>query len=121
MNEFLRLLRNQWDRVAAGVGVIVGLGALFAGWNGMSNALYPAEQFPYVISGGILGLFLLGIGATLWVSADLRDEWRKLDELTRLAADLGSSSAPAEPTLGSSAAAEADLDAGPALRVKGAR
>ncbi|HMC79090.1 MAG TPA: hypothetical protein VKO35_00895, partial [Acidimicrobiia bacterium] len=27
------------------------------------------------------GLFLLGVGATLWHSADLRDEWRKLDRL----------------------------------------
>jgi hypothetical protein len=29
------------------------------------------------------GLFLLGLGALLWLSADLRDEWRKLDAIDR--------------------------------------
>jgi hypothetical protein len=36
---------------------------------------------PYIASGGLGGIFLLGLGSTLWLSADLRDEWRKLDEL----------------------------------------
>jgi hypothetical protein len=40
-----------------------------------------AEQLPYVISGGLVGLTLVVISATLWISADLRDEWRKLDVL----------------------------------------
>ena len=42
-----------------------------------------AQQIPYIISGGIGGLFLLGLGAMLWLSADLRDEWRKLDAIER--------------------------------------
>jgi hypothetical protein len=29
----------------------------------------------------VAGLFALGAAATLWLSADLRDEWRKLDEI----------------------------------------
>jgi hypothetical protein len=33
------------------------------------------------VSGGLVGLFLLGIAGTLWLSADMRDEWRKLDRL----------------------------------------
>jgi hypothetical protein len=37
-------------------------------------------------------MFLLGLGAMLWLSADLRDEWRKLDRIERR---LGS--APATP------------------------
>ena len=45
----------------------------------MSGSPYAAAQLPYIISGGIGGIFLLGVGATLWLSADLRDEWRKLD------------------------------------------
>ena len=72
-------LRLQWDRVLAWAFVGVGAGALIAGWVGVSGSPYAAGQLPYIISGGIGGIFLLGIGATLWLSADLRDEWRKLD------------------------------------------
>ncbi len=60
--------------VAGGIGVVLG-------WIGVSGAVYPAEQLPYLVSGGLGGLFLLGVGATLWLSADLRDEWRHLDTL----------------------------------------
>ena len=41
----------------------------------------PGDQIPYMMSGGIGGLFLLSIGITLWISADHRDEWRKLDAI----------------------------------------
>ena len=44
----------------------------------------PAAQIPYILSGGVLGIILVGIGATGWLSADLRDEWRKLDDLEGL-------------------------------------
>jgi hypothetical protein len=71
----------QWDRAGAWLAIAAGLGALIAGWIGTSGTGYAAEQIPYVISGGLIGLFLLGIGAMLWLSADLRDEWRKLDDL----------------------------------------
>jgi hypothetical protein len=77
----IRYLRAQWDRVAAFVALVAGGAALVAGWFGASGSGYPAEQLPYVISGGLGGLFLLGLGATLWLSADLRDEWRKLDRV----------------------------------------
>jgi hypothetical protein len=42
-----------------------------------------AQQIPYLISGGVGGLFFLGLGAMLWLSADLRDEWRRLDAIER--------------------------------------
>jgi len=76
-----KLLKTQWDRAAA-IG-FTALGALFllVGWIGVSGTAYLAEQAPYIVSGGIGGLFLLGLGSTLWVSADLRDEWRKLDRI----------------------------------------
>ena len=47
----------------------------------LSAPMLTAQQVPYVVSGGIGGLFLLGVGGMLWLSADLRDEWRKLDSL----------------------------------------
>jgi len=83
----MRYVRAQWDRITGAVAVAGGGVALALGWAGISHSIYPAAQLPYVISGGIAGLFLLGVGATLWLSADLRDEWRHLADMEdRLAA-----------------------------------
>jgi hypothetical protein len=79
----LLYLRVQWDRVAAWVCVAGGAVALLMGYAGVSDTLSNADQIPYVVSGGLVGIFLLGLGALLWLSADLRDEWRKLDEIER--------------------------------------
>ncbi len=77
----MKWIRNQWDRVAA-VGLMVAAAlAMLAGWLGVSRSAYPAESMPYIVSGGFFGLLLIGIGAVLWLSADLRDEWRKLDSI----------------------------------------
>lgn len=81
--DFLTFLRTQWDRVAAWVAVGLGAVMLVLGWTGVTSTPYAFEQIPYVISGGLGGIFLLGVGAMLWISADLRDEWRKLDEIAR--------------------------------------
>lgn len=79
-----RWLRNQWDRTTAGVAVAVGAVALLGGWLGASGTVYPAQQIPFIISGGLVGVVLVGLGATMWASADMRDEWRKLDEIQDL-------------------------------------
>jgi len=84
----LTILRAQWDRVAATVAVLLGALALLNGWLGVSGTAYAAEQIPYVVSGGLVGIFLLGLAAVLWLSADLRDEWRKLDDLEQRLAGL---------------------------------
>jgi uncharacterized membrane protein YfcA len=77
-------LRAQWDRVAAWLMIAGGVIALLVGWWGVSHTAYLAEEMPYLVSAGLFGLFLLGLGATTWLSADLRDEWRKLDEIAEL-------------------------------------
>jgi hypothetical protein len=82
--SFLRWLRNQWDRVAGAGLMAAGAVVLVLGWVGAADAIYPAEQIPFLLSGGLLGVFLLGLGATAWISADLRDEWRKLDRLEEI-------------------------------------
>jgi hypothetical protein len=74
-------LREQWDRVAAVVAVTVGALMLLLGWVGVEGKIYLGQQMPYVVSGGLGGIFVLGIGAVLWLSADMRDEWRKLDDV----------------------------------------
>jgi hypothetical protein len=85
--ELMKWVRAQWDRVAAVTAIAIGMVALVVGWIRISDEVYPAAQLPYILSGGLGGLFLLGLGSTLWLSADLRDEWRELrrlrDELAR--------------------------------------
>lgn len=76
-----RWLRLQWDRVSAVVLMVCGVVALALGFQGVANAVLPAGQIPYVLSGGVGGLFALGAGATLWLAAELRDQWHKLDSL----------------------------------------
>ena len=94
--ELKLLLQSQWDRVAAVCLVGVGALALFLGWLGVSDAALSAKQLPYVVSGGLVGIAFVGLGATVWLSADLRDEWRKLDRLEEAVRDL-SNSAQVEP------------------------
>ena len=86
-----RLLSLFWDRVAAVTCVVVAVITLIVGWVQVSSYSQAGDQIPYVMSAGIGGLFLLAVGLTLWLSADLRDEWRKLDvideSLRRLAGE----------------------------------
>jgi hypothetical protein len=81
--DLKEFLRHQWDRV--GAWIAIGLGGLFLllGWLGVSDTVFPAEQLPYIISGGLVGACFVGIGAMLWLSADLRDEWTELHEIAR--------------------------------------
>jgi hypothetical protein len=79
--ELLKWCRMQWDRVLACVAMAVGLVQLVVGWLGVSGTGYVAKQVPYVVSAGLGAIVSLLIGGTLWLSADLRDEWRALDQL----------------------------------------
>ena len=99
MENLRRWLTTQWDRAAAVAAVLVGALALALGWWGMSDSAFPAAQLPYLVSGGMVGLFAVGIGATLWLSADLRDEWRKLDRIEQRVEAIADTlaAAPAEP------------------------
>lgn len=95
--EIMKALRAQWDRALA-IGIsVLGLIVIGLGWLGVSGTGYVAEQLPYAISGGIFGLFLLFVGATLWLSADLRDEWRKLDSIDSRLERIFADEEPAEP------------------------
>jgi hypothetical protein len=89
----MNYLKAQWDRAGALVLLIAGIVTLILGWVGISGTSFTAEQLPYIISGGIASLFLMGVGGVMWLSADLRDEWRKLDGLERALVSNGLASA----------------------------
>jgi hypothetical protein len=91
------LVRLGWDRLSAAILVAVGAIAVILGWIGVSGADLPSKQLPYLVSGGIGGLYILGVAAVLWLSGDLRDEWSRLGEIkTMLGALAGTELVDAE-------------------------
>jgi hypothetical protein len=79
--ELLKWIRLQWDRALAVCAAVAGVVLLIVGWVDVSSTAYVAKQIPYVVSAGLGGIAALIIAGTLWLSADLRDEWRALDRL----------------------------------------
>jgi hypothetical protein len=80
-------IRQQWDRALALVAAAAGVVALLLGWIGVSGAALVTQQIPYLVSGAVVGLLAFGAASTLWISADLRDEWAKLDDIHRAITD----------------------------------
>lgn len=78
MRSLLTLVHAQLGRVAGFGFIAAGAIALLAGYHGVATSAYVAQQLTYVVSGGLVGLFLLGLGTSLLISSDLHDEWRKL-------------------------------------------
>lgn len=79
--DVMTALRTQWDRIGAVVAIVIGLVSLLLGYIGVSGTEYVVKQMPYIIANGLFGIFMLGVGTALWLSADLRDEWRELRAL----------------------------------------
>lgn len=76
--NMIRFARLQWDRTLAAICVLAGAILLIVGWFHVSDTGFVAEQLPYLASEGLGGVFLLGLGGMLWLSADMRDQWREL-------------------------------------------
>ena len=76
-------IKQQWDRALAMVAAAVGVVSLVLGWIGVSGVALVTQQIPYLVSGAVVGLLAFGVASTLWISADLRDEWAKLDDIYR--------------------------------------
>jgi hypothetical protein len=103
-----RATRPVWGWVLVGIGLLL---VLF-GYLGISREALVAKQLPYLISGGILGLALVGFGAMLVGTEDLKRTQERIDHLEDLVADLHAVllSRPDAPTLsanGDSAAQQA--------------
>jgi hypothetical protein len=69
--------------ILAAVAIVGGAIALLVGWYGVSGTYDSAEQTAYLVSGGLGGLFLAGVGAVLISTSNARQAERKIDELQR--------------------------------------
>ncbi len=78
MNGLGRFLRAEWDRVAGYGCIAAGLALLVAGIAGVRSSADVIDEISYLVTGGIGSIFLLGVGSTLLLSADLHDDFRKL-------------------------------------------
>ena len=85
--------------VLALVAGIAGGIALLIGYFGVSGTLDPAKQLPYLISGGIGGLFLLGLAAALLFSSDLGATRADIARLQETVEELGERVADLQATL----------------------
>ena len=79
--DLKRFLQAEWDRVAGYGFVLAGAVALVFGFVGVRNSADVIDEISYLVTGGIGAIFLLGVGATLLLSADLHDDFRKLDRV----------------------------------------
>lgn len=81
-----------------GIGILL----IVLGWNGAANIDYVSGQMPYVISGGLGGLALVGAGLALTVVHAIRQELArlsgKLDELGTIIHEFGAVRGGAGPT-----------------------
>lgn len=79
--DFVNWLKSQRDRVVAWLLIAIGGLCILGGWLGVTNTVQVYNQLTYLVSGAIVGLFFLGVGIALLLSADFHDEWRKLDRI----------------------------------------
>ncbi len=68
-------------RTAGALVAAAGIVALILGWGGVSDAPVLSAQLPYIVSGGLIGLALLGIGLTMVVESALGRERRRLEQV----------------------------------------
>jgi hypothetical protein len=70
--------------------ILIGLAALLMllGWFGVSREAVPGKQIPYLVSGGIGGIFLAVLGAYFLGTQALRDDSGRLDRLEHMVEEL---------------------------------
>ncbi len=87
--------RELWQWVGAAVRpwlgwILIGAGALLMllGYLGVSREAQPGKQIPYLVSGGIGGMFLAVLGAYFLGTQELRRDSGRLDRLEGMVTDL---------------------------------
>ena len=80
--------RIRMGRVIGFLFMTLGVIMIALAWNGAANRNFVEGQFPYLLSGGVMGLALVIIGATLLFLATIRAERElmtdRFDEMIRL-------------------------------------
>jgi hypothetical protein len=79
-----RATRPVWGWILVGLGFLL----VLIGYLGISREALVAKQLPYLISGGIGGIALVGFGAMLVGTEDLKRTYERIDHLEDLVADL---------------------------------
>ena len=96
-------MKLRWNTLGGKLGLffcVAGLAVMWAGWNGAASYNDIRKQFPYLISGGLVGLALVVIGVGLMIiqsqradrvqlEANLNELRRILERLTGLPASNG--------------------------------
>lgn len=67
-------------RTAGALLAAVGIVALVLGWGGVSDAPVLSAQLPYVVSGGLFGLALIGVGLMLVMESAFGRERGRLEQ-----------------------------------------
>jgi hypothetical protein len=87
--------RLLWSWVARAVRpwlgwILIGAAALLMllGYLGVSREAVPAKQIPYLVSGGIGGMFLAVLGAYFLGTQEMRNDSGRLDRLERMVEEL---------------------------------
>lgn len=82
MDDFQVRLKKSIGRFGGGMSLLlIGLGllAILFAWNGASGEPYVAAQIPYLVSGGLLGMSLVGVGCTLMIIQAARTDRARLE------------------------------------------
>lgn len=98
MKRYWNWAVSQWDRVIGWTCVAAGAVLTVTGALSVAAAQDQLDQLSYLATGPALGLFLLGVGAILILSADLRDDWAKLDEVAATLRQSGGGDATPPPS-----------------------
>ena len=61
--------------------IALGLLAILIGWNGAAGNIATAAQLPYIVSGGMLGVSFVIVGAALMITQNAREDRRRLEGL----------------------------------------
>ena len=68
--------------------IVGGVVAILLGWAGSADKTFPAQQIPYLISGGMLGIGLIFLGGIMLSVQDQRRAIQRITSLERKVADL---------------------------------
>ena len=81
-------LISRWRAVLAWVLMAAGGVAILVAWYQVRDLPEVFLQMPYLISGGVGGAVLIGLGAALLITQDFRDDKQRLTSLERKISEL---------------------------------